>query len=388
MSLLLAVSAVTRTKNPELALRVVPWESVALASRADQIFFANPKNPSPIVRDMALAALQHQPVNAKALRLLGYFADTKADKANAEQFTRLAAKMSRREVGAQMWLIEAAAREGNDMQALRHFDIALRTKPEVQLILFPRLVAAIDSAEIRAQMRPYMKSRDGWADDFLMFATTHSKNPSSIVDLIIAADGMRGMENSETHKLALLNRLVGDRLFDEARRLYLQMSEASPDRLANADLKLSKLDGRFGPISWQVFDEVDAGGTLVNDTSENKITMSVFANNATTRTVARKLLYLRPGDYSFGSNISFSSLEKGGFLRWQLRCPKDLASKAVWSLDTFDEVVRSNMTIPADCTVQFLELIASGGDGSSGLEATIESVSLLKTKGSLSAEIQ
>ena len=45
----LAVSGVSRTKNPQLALMVFPNESAALASRADQIFFNRASRPPAIV---------------------------------------------------------------------------------------------------------------------------------------------------------------------------------------------------------------------------------------------------------------------------------------------------------------------------------------------------
>jgi hypothetical protein len=71
----LAVSGVARIKAPAAALAVMPGESVALASRADQLFFANPQNPPPEVKRLALKALESQPINPKALRLLGYIED-------------------------------------------------------------------------------------------------------------------------------------------------------------------------------------------------------------------------------------------------------------------------------------------------------------------------
>jgi hypothetical protein len=67
-ALALAVSGVTRLKAPQVALAAMPVESVALASRADQLFFANPKNPPRSASTMALKALESQAINAKALR--------------------------------------------------------------------------------------------------------------------------------------------------------------------------------------------------------------------------------------------------------------------------------------------------------------------------------
>lgn len=371
----LAISGVTRTKAPQTALAFVPSESTALASQADQLFFARPESTHPAVSQLALKALEEQAINAKALRILGYVADARGESADAESYVRMAGRISRREPGAQLWLIEASARSNDITQTLIHYDIALRTKPDTQMILFPRLLAAIEGPEIRTALKHYIHGDNGWATSFLLFANSNSKNLPALVDLIVETGGLADIENAKSQELGLLSRLVAESFFDEARRLYLQMPGARPARLTSTAFDASDRDARFGPIGWQLIDDPDAGGGFSSSAGERRTSLSLFANSATTRPVASKLLYLKPDNYLFSVQLSNFDPGDGGFLRWQLRCPA-IPAGAIWTIDSINASLRASFTIPANCPVQFLDLIVSGGKGQTGLEATVASVAI------------
>lgn len=374
-ALMLAVSGVTRIKAPQSALAFMPNESTALASRADQLFFLNPKNPPRAVRNMALRALKEQAIHAKSLRILGYASDARGDSAQAERLVRMAARLSRREPGAQLWLIEASARDGDVAQTLIHYDIALRTKPDTSTILFPRLLSAIDDKDIRTALQPYIRAQDNWALAFLNHANVNSKNLPALVDLIIETGGLADKESAKSQELDLLSRLVSESFFEDARRIYLHMLGAKPARLSSPAFDESDRDARFGPMGWRMIDDPDAGGGFTGSTGERQISLSIFANSATTRPVANKLLYLKPGKYLFTARLSNLDRGDGGFLRWQLRCPA-FAAAPIWTIDSINKTLRATFSIPANCSVQFLDLIASGGKGQTGLEATVASVTI------------
>jgi hypothetical protein len=374
-ALALAISGVTRIKAPQAALAFMPSESTALASRADQLFFANPKNPPRAVSQLALKALEQQAVNAKALRVLGYAADARGDSILAERYVRMAARLSRREPGAQLWLIEAAARDGDIAQTLVHYDIALRIKLDTKTILFPRLLSAIQDAGIRRALKPYIRAENGWAAGFLYFANSNSKNLPALVDLVVETGGLADAETAKSQELDLLSRLVTQSFFDDARRLHMQMPGANPDRLTSAAFDPSDRDARFGPMGWQLIDAPDAGGGFGGKAGKRQTSLSIFANSATTSPVARKLLYLKPGRYLFSARLSNLDRGDGGFLRWQLRCPT-MPAAPIWTIDSINSMLQASFNIPANCPVQFLDLIASGGKGQTGLEATVASVSV------------
>ncbi len=373
---ILALSGVARTKAPQTALALLPGESTALAYQADLLLFANPQKPPKAVKTLAMAALRTQAINPRALRLLGYYADIEGDPAKAEKYVRMAERLSRREAGAQMWLIEASARRNDNAQALVHYDIVLRTKPDTQTILFPRLLNAIEDREIRTALKPYIRARYGWGEAFLSYANANSKNLPALTDLVVETGGLVDAKSAKSQELALLGRLVSEQYFADARRLFLQMPGAKAARMTSAAFDISDRDARFGPMGWQLLDDPDAGGGFTGKAGEKQITLSLFANSGTTRPVATKLLYLKPGDYMFSARLASLDRGEGGFLRWQLRCPGNAGGAPLWTVDSINASLRATFAVPASCPVQFLDLIASGGKGQTGLEATVASVSV------------
>lgn len=381
LAITLTLSGIARVKQPEIALRFMPGEAVALAGRADQLFFAKPADPPAAVATYARAALRAQAINPKALRVLGYYADSRGDSAEAGRLVRMAEKLSRREAGAQLWLIEAAARDGDDRRALYHYDIALRTRPETQTILFPRLANAIADGDIRAALRPYIRGPASWADDFLMIANASGPNLPAIVDLIAETGGHPDKSIAHDHALDLLTRLVAARDFANARRLYLLMPGAAPGRLTSTAFAAADRAGRFGPVGWRMLDDPDAGGGFTGAGDDGPVSLSVFVNAATTRPVASKLLYLAPGNYRFSARLTSLDRGDGGFLRWRLRCAADASDRSFWEIDSIALATRAPLVVPAGCAVQYLDLFLSGGKGQTGLEATIAEIAIAPAGG-------
>lgn len=379
-ALMLSVTGVTRTKNPQMALMLLPGEGTALSARADQLFFENPEQPSPAARNFAVAALRQQAINPKALRILGYFASAQNDEAKAENLMEMAQRLSRRETGTQFWLIDSAAKKNDIKQALLHYDIALKTKPDAQDILFPRLLAAIDDPTLRLALEPYIRADNDWAVSFISYANAKSENLPALASLVAKTGGVRDREMAQRQMVDLLGRLVGKSHFTEARSLFMSIPGAKSARLTSAALDSSDRNSRFGPMGWQTFDDSDAGGAFNAPEKNGTITLSVYANGSTTKTVARKLLYLKPGSYRFGSKLADLVSGDGGYLRWQILCPAGSGAPIIWSVDSGNKVAQGLIAIPASCPVQFLDLVASGGKGQTGLEATIASVSVTPAK--------
>jgi tetratricopeptide (TPR) repeat protein len=375
----LALSGVTRIKAPQSALLFMPRESTALAARADLLFFANPQQPPEAVRMLSLAALREQAINPRALRLLGYYADVEGDSATAEKFIRMAQRLSRRDAATQLWLIEAYARENDTKQTLVHYDIALRTKPDTQTILFPRLLNAIEDEDIRTALKPYIRAENGWGGSFLFHANANSKNLPALTDLVVETGGLVDPKAAKNQEQGLLSRLVSEKYFADAKRLFLQMSGAKPARMTSAAFDPSDRDARFGAMGWQLIDDPDAGGGFTGKAADRQIALSLFANSGTTRPVATKLLYLNPGSYMFSARLAHLDRGDGGFLRWQLRCPSDASGAPLWMIDSINASLRATFAVPANCPVQFLDLIASGGKGQTGLEATVAAISVAST---------
>ena len=376
----ITITGVTRSKNPEIALKFIGSDGAALANFADQTYTQSFQNPPDRVRTLALAALRQQAINPKALRNLGYLSDAKGNPAKAEQLIRRAAKLSRRETGAQMWLIEAEARKGNTKQTLAHYDIAMRTKPDTHAILFPRLVEAIEDPAIRDALKPYFKAEAPWTVNFLYVAVATSVAPSSVVDLIIESGGVRDPQASQEQQVVLLNRLIRVNDYASARRFFLTLPGAKSGLLTRAGFAASDQTERFGPLGWQITSDANAGGGFAKASVTQRAELSVFANSGITRAVARKTMYLKPGQYRFDANLTDVNENGGGYIRWQLSCRTNTGDQLVWSKDGFKPTSSDMVTLPSACPVQLFEIVVSGGNMQGSFEATIADMKLKLSK--------
>lgn len=371
----LAISGVARTHNPDTALKFVPGEATALAALADRQLAADPQKPADQVRTTAIEALRQQALNPRALRVLGYYFTAKRQERLAGDYIRLAAGQSRREVTTQLWLIEDSVQKNDLDQALVHYDIALRTKSGTYVLLFPILLSALDDPAIRTALKPYVHSDRSWVQSFLTHANANSNNLPALVDLIVESGGFGVPDVARAQNLELLARLVAEKRFADARRLYLHMPGAKPAQLVDAGFQATDRDGSFGPMGWQASINPESGSSFAKGDGERTL-LTVYANPATTATVATRILYLQPGQYDFAAKLSALDAGERGSIRWQVRCPNLDSERPVWTLDSASTAVRASLTLPAGCPVQFIDIVPSGGAGQAGLEATVNEVSL------------
>ena len=125
LSFIHAVANITWQQQPDLALSFVPDHPLALSRKADELF-AEKQDAATLakVEAMAKQSLRGGALNPVAIRLLGYVADMRGDEKKARELMLLSQKVSRRDFGTQLWLIEDAVARGDKKQALYHYDIA------------------------------------------------------------------------------------------------------------------------------------------------------------------------------------------------------------------------------------------------------------------------
>jgi tetratricopeptide (TPR) repeat protein len=380
LSIALALSGVTRNKSPETALKLLPGESVALAGVADQLFFSTPGKMNTNSVKLATKAIEQQALNAKAIRLLGYAADAEGNDTKAIEFMKMAEKISRRDLGTQLWLIEYYAKQNNAKATLNQYDILLTTKPETRQLLFSRLSSAIDDQGIRAELRRYFRQNRPWMAGFLSYAIGDVESPLGLVNLIVEARGFPKGASSQEQEQSLLGRLVNEKKFGEARRLYDVIAGANLTRFINPAFDDTDRDSRFGAMGWQISSDPDASGAFVQGKKASDLTLSIFARASTTRIAASRLLYLTPGRYGFGAKVSQLERGSGGNVRFQLRCVNGDADTTIWTFDADPKNRPPVIDVPETCSVQFLDIVASGGKAQSGIEATIAGIAIARLK--------
>ncbi|MBS1834063.1 MAG: hypothetical protein JST65_15195, partial [Acidobacteria bacterium] len=247
-----ALVDVTARSNPKVALQFDPDSAAALAAAATQKLIDNPASLD--VKAVAAAArrsLQAQALNPGALALAGYAADMQGDTARADALIRTSERMTRRNLLAQLWLIENRVNAGDIAGALRHYDIALRVSDEAGPRLLPVLAGAMQQADVRRQLVAYLRAP--WMPSLLSYATSNT-DPRSVAAFIRQAGGLpRGYADPQLPHL-LITTLVGKGFLQEARAYYFVSAKAGDATASDLAFSDDAADPAK-PLGWQITDQ-------------------------------------------------------------------------------------------------------------------------------------
>lgn len=377
-----AIANIAWQQNPDLALRFVPDHPLALSLKAD-IQFMKSQSPASLnkVEAMAKQSLKGQPLNAVAVRLLGYVADARGDRPKARELMLLAQKVSRRDFGTQLWLIEDAVARGDKKLALYHYDIAMRTTAVSHQVLFATLVSALADPQVREGLVPYLRQRPDWMPGLLYDAVTTSENPANAVDLLLKAGQLPDQDNYRNLSNILLSRLAEKSNFRVFRQYYMSLPGVKAATLRSASLSRATVGLAYPFAGWQMTDNPSIGGAFSSPDKSARYSLSAFAGSGERGELMRKYLFLKPGRYRFSAHYDAAEGAAHGEIRWYLQCLDVKGNSIPWF--TTAAVVKGksstvqDFALGGDCENQLLVLQLAGGSGQLGAEFVLRSVDIV-----------
>jgi hypothetical protein len=380
-----AIAHIARGSNPEAALKFVPNDAVALSGKAEGALAATSSSAlvSKDTKNLVLASLRSQALNARALRQLGFIADANNQTASAKRLIKLSERASRREFGAQLWLIENGVRSDNIQATLVHYDIALRSGYDSGGILFPILTAALDDREVQTAFARYVKNPPPWLGLFLSYAIGQGQNPSAIATAVSVAGGLPKGDVFRDFERQLLAQLVVKERYAEARQYYLSLAGVDPNVPVSIGFGKMVTNPRFAPISWEVQNTPGVGAAFEGGENGDGQRLSIFAGSGERGAVLRKLLFLAAGRYAITQEIKLQRLGGDATATWEIKCLRVGEQRVMWR-GSFSPVV-GRKTLPpfdiaADCTMQSIALVVSGGSNQDGSEVILTGVALVPIK--------
>ena len=375
------IGLIARNKNPELALKVVHDEPIALAILADKkLTEAKSAADTKESGELALESLRGQALNPRALRVIGFVKDANGQSEQSAVLIKASALLSRRNLGTQLWLIEEAIKKNDTKEALRQYHLALTTSPNAKDILFPVLTKAIANQEIAKELVPYVKSNEEWIVPFIQLASQDKDAIIPIADIVIEAGGIKAGLKSDQVRGALMERLSqqGDLL--RAAKIFQTIDNAPVNILSSPALTTASFDQAYVGVGWALMVDPSLGGE-VSGAGDTKI-MTVYASGGKSGRVARKPLLLKPGQYVLRVGYSDLVSNPNSIIRWQISCAGEgkATSIASGASPTGANVSKATLafTISPSCNGQFLDLLMTGGDGRNASEVTINSVEIIK----------
>lgn len=381
LSFIHAVANILWQPNPDMALRYVPDHPLALSRKADELFLES-QSPATLakVETMAKHSLRGGALNPVAIRLLGFVAEVRGDKAKARELMLLSQKVSRRDLGTQLWLIEDAVARGDKKQALYHYDIALRTTPSSFSLLLPTLVGALDDPQVRSGLVPYLRSNPDWLSAFLSEAINSGVNIANVADVIAKAGGLSDREDYRNLSNVLLANLADKNQFPAYRQYYLSLKGSSAATLESVGLDKFNVGLPYRSAGWQMADNPGIGATFTPFDRSGKSTLMAFAGSGERGELMRKLLFLAPGSYKFSASYDAVNGNPDSDIRWEMQCLSADGNRTNWFTEAPVRKGASSAAVDfdvtADCRYQLLTLQLAGGSSQTGMEFTLRSVNI------------
>ena len=318
-------------------------------------------------RAQAELALLHDPLNARALRILGQIADSTGDNAKAAQLMQAAADRSWSESVAIYWLLVKSYETGDYATSLRYTDAFLRKRPQFVPQAMPVLSRIAESKDDKAvgALKTLIMSEPPWRTSFfsrLPGAITNARTPLQLLLSIKDSSSPPTVADLRSY----LNFLVARGFYELAYYTWLQF--LPPNQLARAGF-LANGSFEYTP-SGLPFDWVISRGSTGITTDiglrpeldgQRALYLEFGPGRAHFRGVSQVLM-LGPGSYELKGRLKGEVIGRRG-LQWTITCaggPREQIGKT----DMFLGIARSwrdfaiPFTVPksTDCRAQKLRL--------------------------------
>jgi hypothetical protein len=316
------------------------------------------------IRIWAETALVHDPLNARALRILGQLAQDAGDEGGATLFMQAAAHRSIREGFALLWLVQKS-NEKRDYSAALHFsDALLRTNSRIMALVLPVLGGIAESPEGRGLLEKLLMSNPPWRRAFLAGLPTAVSDARTPLLLLLAV--RQGPDPPTLADIrSYVDTLVAHKFYELAYYTWLQF--LPPGQLGSAGFLFN---GSFELAPSGVpFDWVLRSGTGVtvditrrpDQAGQRALLVGLGPGRVVLNGGVAQTLLLPPGTYQFEGKYRGEVIGPRGLV-WRVSCagaagtpigqsPMLIGATTLW------KDVRFSFTVPgAGCRAQVLQL--------------------------------
>lgn len=370
-----SLAQVLRTKAPEQAYRLAPYDG-----RITAYLSAKMSGPGATAEDraesdrLARLSLRQDPTAVAAVATLGINAQLRGDTEAARRYFEYSDKLSRRDLRTRLWFIEDAVAREDIPEALRHYDIALRTSRGAPDLLYPVLGSAISDATIRTELAKTLAAKPDWSESFIGYAANNG-------DTVSAARLFQDLRRAnvvipDPARASVIGRLVAEENYAAAWSYYASV-RPNADRRRSRDASFAANLTAPSPFDWAPLGG-DAGiSTVIQSGSQDGI--FDFSAPATVGGPLLQQLQLLPtGDYVIeGRTIDLDQAETARPY-WVLICTngRELGRVEVPNSSENGGVFRGRFTVNAGCPAQYLRLVARPSNAIGGLSGQIDEVQL------------
>lgn len=314
------------------------------------------------IKRLALRALATDPLNAEAYELLAVTAE---EPNRARALMQEAARHSRREAGALIWLLNDSFHQHDYAVALDYGDLLLRTHPQLSGQLLSFLARAADRSEISDQIAGMLAMKPAWREQFFEVFPRVMRQPEAPLKLMAALRD-RGTPPSRKELAPYLDALTRLGRTDTAYNAWLRLAPegklGDPGLLADANFE--NAPGVL-PFDWRIAPGLNAVAEFVVPASNEggRLFHVSFGSGRVKFPELSQIVLLSTGRYRFEGRLRGRVISKRG-LRWQLVCVNGshrvlaqtdmlMGETLQWRIFSFEGDVQTSQ----DCNGQVLRLM-------------------------------
>jgi hypothetical protein len=279
------------------------------------------------IRAEAESALMDDPLNPRALRILGQAADAAKNGPDAVRFMQAAAQMSLHENVAGYWLMLKSTEAGDYKTAIAYGDALLRTNLALGPYVAPLLAHFADNEPSASVVKALILSNPPWRQMFFAFLPRSVSDVRTPLGILLALKASPTPPTSEEMG-GYLTYLIGHKYFDLAYYAWLQLLPA--EELQHVELLYN---GSFAkapsglPFDWTI---TQGSGVTIDivrdpDTDSGRALSVDFLYGRVDYQSVSELVHLAPGTYQFDGHYKGELIGPRG-LKWRIACADNVTA--------------------------------------------------------------
>lgn len=326
-------------------------------------------------RDLLASA----PLSAPLVRSIALGLNAMGNVPAADRAMTAAGRLSRRDGLTQTWLANSALRKSKATEGLRHFDIFLRTyKPSETAVVINQLVAVLSFPDARRELVRYVDSKNPWYARFMGAAVARAPSSAHVAELLLGAPKIPDGEFLRGHYSVLFERLIREKAYTQALRLYPRLPGAKAAVLRRVAITPETLSVGYSPATWTFANESDQGGSPLE--SQNGGAVELYAATDTVGIAVQKLIEFpdTAASHAIYWSIADRSVNDGSSATWKLRCLTSTPEASVRTVNLMAVKMgaRMRLVVPTGCRLAMLEMHMAGGIGRDPARIVVDRLSL------------
>jgi hypothetical protein len=308
-------------------------------------------------------ALARDPVNARALRLLGQLALRQGDEARAERFMTGAVRASVRESVAVHWLMQRKFDQRDYAQALALADTLLRTRSQILPYVVPTLARMAEIPAAKEKLKELLATNPPWRSQFFVALPRAVSDARTPLELLLSLREATEPPHASDLR-SYLDVLIDHKFYELAYYTWLQF--LPPEQLSSTGLLFNGSFERTPsglPFDWIL---PTGNGVTIDiaqrpDRSDQRALLIELGPGRVEFPGIQQMLLLAPGTYSFKGQYRGEIIGRRGFV-WRATCvgapstPLGQSPMMIGAVPSW-QPIEFSFTVPErDCRAQHLRL--------------------------------